>query len=132
MNRREILFRGQSVIGREWIYGFYVKDDEDVLIAQWNDKDGKFDYYAVIPSTIGQFTGLTDSKGNKVFEGDIESSGGVVKLGIYEMFSDRSGFPTWIAERKNGASFVLVCDNEFKIRETIVGTIHDTHLTQQS
>lgn len=119
---REILFRAKQPHNGEWMEGYFCKDYAGV--AYITTLDG-VSTGVVDESTLGQFTGLTDKNGVKIFEGDIESSGGVVKLGIYEMYSDRSGFPTWIAERKNGASFVLVCDNEFKIRETIIGNIHD-------
>lgn len=132
MTQREIIFRGQSVIGREWIYGFYAKDDEDDLIAQWNDKDGKFDYYAVIPSTIGQYTGLKDRSGREIFEGDIiDSWAGVPDDNeVYirkVVFDDNYGVITL----NPGTGYTLCRDNAMKLFE-VIGTIHDTHLTQQS
>lgn len=123
---REIRFRGKRAdkLNDNWVYGYLIIEPDG---SGWIDHfpDGNRHTTEVILETVGQFTGLTDSKGNKVFEGDIESSGGVIKLGIYEMFSDRSGVPTWMAEKKNGASFVLMCNSEFKIRETIIGNKND-------
>lgn len=63
---REILFRGKRIDNGEWIYGDYTKYafTEKPCIC---DKE----HWAEIdPSTIGQYTGLTD-KGKKIFEGDI-------------------------------------------------------------
>lgn len=72
--RREILFRGKTKDG-EWVFGHYLtevgrgidgcKDDTIHFI-----KD-KFGTQIVDSETIGQFTGLTDSEGERIFEDDI-------------------------------------------------------------
>lgn len=64
---REILFRGKRLDDGEWVYGGYFKDGDSHYMPQGIGSA----FVQVIPETVGQFTGLLDKKGNKIFEGDI-------------------------------------------------------------
>lgn len=77
---RNILFRGKAMRTQryislkkgEWIYGSLIqlKDGRCYIHTEKWGKD-----YQVMPETIGQYIGIDDVKGNKIFEGDIDSDG---------------------------------------------------------
>ena len=72
--KRQILFRGYSESLNKWVEGFYVSDPATTLIpfAIYEVSSRKF--HKVHPDSVGQFTGLLDMEGNRVFEGDIITS----------------------------------------------------------
>ena len=143
---RDISFRGKRVDNGEWVYGGYYKDycygntlGEKTYITVWNTFWlGFIENVQVVPETVGQYTGLKDKNGNKIFEGDIvvlsddtvlpgyryviSFHDGAFCIGLHdgELFGDFCSIRDGMAQAKKYDKELSIC---------VVGKIHDNQET---
>ena len=122
---REILFKGKT-FSNEWVIGDgYFSDETKRIIAKNCRNFGESDitsYFEVIAESVGQFTGLTDKKGVKIFEGDI------IKVDIFS----KPYLISFGKSEKLGACFCVQSHNSITFltknwsgTSEVIGNIHD-------
>ena len=127
---REILFKGKRDDNGEWIFGYYVhlpigRCGEEEHLIQALEADGRMGIlHRVIPETVGQYTGLKDKNGKRIFEGDICQNIKTGEIVSVKWHGTMAGF-VWVVHQGKGHNFdfgeLFRAYDKYKI----IGNIHD-------
>ena len=125
---REILFRGKREDNGEWIEGYLVRRpsaiQEGKHYSPWaidrppKDPDDSGEVCFVDGDTVGQFTGLTDKNGRKIFEGDVVR---YPWMALAKIQYDEEHACFFV----EGQSWIEAVDGYSEKNSEVVGNVHD-------
>ena len=126
---REILFRGKRMDDGEWVEGYLVKavGGECMILPVTTEHCGGAEFsegYHCDPTTVGQYTGLKDKNGKRIFEGDICRNTRTGEIVSVKWHGTMAGY-VWNKRRADGFLFDFgelfrACD-----KYEVIGNIHD-------
>lgn len=124
MSEREILFRGKRIDSGEWVCGVAFPHDNNgaVTMFRQHPADGSLIGDEVIPETVGEYTGLTDKNGTRIFEGDIVRYKDTLHEVIFCKISGCAFFGITMPDRGEIWNFDGITRAD---RMEVIGNIHD-------
>ena len=122
MTMREILFRGKEIGIDRWVHGSLDIHKSGVVAIMSGEIVASI-YARVDPATVGQFTGLTDKNGKKIFEGDIVKIdiAGLIFNAVCKFHSGSFGLVWHYMGVDRWQAFTSICHVEYEV----IGNIHD-------
>lgn len=119
---REILFRGKILYSASglWIIGDLRQCPSGARSIKANNM---FPFVEVDPNTVGQFTGLTDKNGRKIFEGDIVrlDIAGIIFNAVCKFHSGSFGLVWHYMGAERWQAFTSICHVEYEV----IGNVYD-------
>lgn len=126
---REILFRGKpkNLKKYKWVQGQLLHHRDNLSVIYSEEADHPV---GVIPETVGQFTGLTDKNGKRIFEGDVviydNSPYNAYCEPIRGVIAWRNGSLCFKYKPWSSVMYRALCsDDFFAAKCDVIGNIHD-------